>query len=196
MDERVRRTLASYERNADEYSDLHDDRSVVAEQVATFAGVVDGEGVLDVGCGPGWETATFADCGLDPVGVDLSPAFLARASERTDVPFARADMRALPFAADTFDGVWAMASVLHVPRDEVPDTLREFRRVLVDGGVLYFSVHGDPERDTGEGPYERDVRHFEPYSLAEARTLTADAGFDVEDVDGEADDWISVLARA
>ncbi|MFC7204578.1 class I SAM-dependent methyltransferase [Haloferax namakaokahaiae] len=54
--------------------------------------------------------------------------------------FAHGDMRALPFADDAFDGVWNCVSFLHVPQDDARRTLREFQRVLTDGGVVYLSV--------------------------------------------------------
>jgi len=213
MDDRVRRTVETYERVADTYADSHDDRSVVADIVERFlAAVADvdrgdrGTGgerprVLDVGCGPGWESATFADAGLDPVPFDLTPSFLDQARERVPrAPPVRGDMRALPFADDTFDGLWACASLLHVPESAVRSTLAEFERVLADGGVVCCSLKtdGDGAGDTDTSPYDDDRRHFERYDPERARQLFETAGFSVRDAttgESEHDAWVVVTAR-
>ncbi|USZ68771.1 class I SAM-dependent methyltransferase [Halorussus salilacus] len=193
-------TVATYQSVADEYRERHADRSGVAELVEEFlTAVEDATGgapgrVADVGCGPGWESATFADRGHEVVAADLTPAFLRVAREEApDAAFARMDMRSLGFAADAFDGLWACASFLHVPREDAPATLREFRRTVRPDGVAYLSVkRGDGEKE-GDG-YEGDSRRFTLYRAGELRSLVSDAGFEVESLsDGE---WITLLARA
>jgi ubiquinone/menaquinone biosynthesis C-methylase UbiE len=230
MDERVRRTVETYERVADTYEEIHGDRSVVADIVAEFVTAVDraetrtrADGadstppprVLDVGCGPGWESAAFAGTGFDTVPFDLTPSFLGQTRERVpDAAPVRGDMRALPFADDSFDGLWACASLLHVPESEVPGTLAEFERVLADGGVTTVSLKAAGTDDeaaapAGEGdrtgvdrsPYGDDRRHFERYDPGRVRELFADAGFEVgslatDDGDGTGDAWVAVTARA
>lgn len=192
-------TIATYQSVAEEYRDRHADRSAVAALVDRFDDAVAAadEGasarVLDVGCGPGWESATFAGRGHEVLGVDLTPAFLRAARRDADAAFARMDMRRLGLAADAFDGLWACASFLHVPREDAPATLAEFHRVLRPGGVALLSVkRGDGER-RGDG-YDEDRRRFTLYQPAELRELVSEAGFDVEW--SEADEWVCLLARA
>lgn len=195
MDERLRRTLDTYESVADRYATIHGDRDRVAEIVGRFLDELEGDRVLDVGCGPGWETATFEAKGLDVVGLDITAAFLAAARERApDSALLRADMRSLPLGADRFDGLWACASLLHVPREEVPATLTEFRRVVADDGLLAASLKlADPDGEP-TSHYANDERHFERYEPDELRALLADAGFDVvECVTSER--WIYIAAR-
>ncbi|WP_137287163.1 class I SAM-dependent methyltransferase [Halorussus salinisoli] len=199
-------TISTYQSVADEYRERHDDRSPIRESVEQFLGSFetppDGEWatdseparIADVGCGPGWESATFADSGHEVVGVDLTPAFLRAASDRApDAEFARMDMRSLGFADDAFDGLWACASFLHVPREDAPATLGEFRRVVRPGGVVFLSVKagdGETEGDT----YDDDRRQFTLYRADELRELADVAGFEVETVsDG---DWVQLLGRA
>ena len=207
-------TVGTYESIAAEYRERHADRSRVADLVERFCAAVDdatsadarGDGptagtraggrprVLDAGCGPGWESATFADRGYVPVGVDLASAFLRIAREEApEAALARMDMRTLGFASDAFDGVWACASFLHVPREDAPGTLAEFRRVLRPGGVCFLSV----KRGEGEmrsDAYEGDDRRFTLYIPDELRAMVEDARFAVESV--AADDWVTLLARA
>jgi ubiquinone/menaquinone biosynthesis C-methylase UbiE len=196
MDERLRETLSTYESVADRYATIHGDRDRVADIVESFLAVLDGQRVLDVGCGPGWESATFAAAGLDAVGLDLTRSFLADACDRAPTAaFLRADMRSLPLADDAFDGVWACASLLHVPREDVPATLREFRRVLVDGGCLAVSVkRADVEPEPGSH-YANDRRHFERYTPDELAALVTDAGFTIAER-RTSDRWLFVAAEA
>ena len=193
-------TISTYQSVAEEYRERHGDRSGIAELVEQFlealeAGV-EGESarIADVGCGPGWESATFAERGHEVVGADLTPAFLATAREEApSADFARMDMRSLGFAANSFDGLWACASFLHVPREDAPATLRGFRRVLRPGGVLLLSVkRGEGEMD-GDS-YDEDRRRFTLYRADQLRELTEGAGFAVESV--ASDDWVQLLARA
>ncbi|QLH83197.1 class I SAM-dependent methyltransferase [Halosimplex pelagicum] len=236
MDERVRRTVETYERVADDYADRHGDRSVVADIVEEFVTAVDATGadrgtrgdeaesaetprVLDVGCGPGWESAAFAGAGFDTVSFDLTRSFLDRARERVaDATPVRGDMRALPFADDRFDGLWACASLLHVPEREVPATLAEFERVLAPRGVTLVSLKaaGGSGEGVDRSPYDDDRRHFERYDPDRARDLFETAGFEVVSVStgggdtdtdgtdadtegdgtGTEDDWVAVTARS
>lgn len=193
-------TIGTYEAVAEEYQERHGDRSKIQELVEEFLDALDGATsgnagrIADVGCGPGWESATFAENGHEVVGVDLTPAFLDVAQdEAPTASFARMDMRQLGLAEDSVDGLWACASFLHVPRQDAPATLEGFRRVVRSGGVVYLSVaRGDGETE-GES-YDEDSRQFTLYQSDELRAMAEDAGLTVERVsDG---DWIQLLARA
>jgi SAM-dependent methyltransferase len=158
--------------------------------------------VLDAGAGPGQHTAALADSGLRAVALDASEAMAALARAR-GVPVVRGDLRRLPFADGAFDGVWASASLLHVPRDEVPATLAEWRRVAAPGGLLALSTASggtdgweDPPYDTGG---ERPPRRWFTYHDEEPlRGLLDAAGWAVEDVTTFASHrlWLRVLATA
>ncbi|ELZ74843.1 ubiquinone/menaquinone biosynthesis methyltransferase UbiE [Haloferax larsenii JCM 13917] len=189
MDE-VSRTTTVYESHADAYVEKYRSESIAARFGDEFYEALSGERVLDVGCGPGSDTRTFSDDGFDVTGFDLTASFVEKAP--ADVPaasFARGDMRRLPFADGTFDGVWSCASFLHVPREDAPETLREFRRVLVDDGTLYLSLkHGD------EGGFDAAGRYFERYRPEEIRSLLDEAGFGTVSIDREDEKWIQALA--
>ena len=207
MDERVRRTVETYERIAETYANIHGDREQVAALVEQFTAAVDEESadalahpprVLDVGCGPGWESASFAEVGFDVVSFDLTRSFLDETRERVpDASVVRGDMRALPFADDSFDGLWACASLLHVPEPEVPSTLADFERVLVDGGVVLVSMKRAGGDDGGieETPYDTDERHFERYEPETLTRLFTEAGFTVRDREAD-ENWVTVCAVA
>jgi SAM-dependent methyltransferase len=193
------RTLATYQAVAGTYRDRHDDRSVVADVLDRFEGALPERGrVLDVGCGPGWESATLAERGHDVVAVDLVPAFLRATGEvAPGADRLRMDMRSLAFDDGAFDGLWVCASFLHVPRRDALSTLRGFERVLTGGGALSCAVkRGDGER-TGD-VYASDGRHFTLYDAGSLRSLAVDAGLRVDSLERSDDegDWLQLFARA
>ena len=201
MDE-VERTLATYEGDAAAYAEKYLSESGLEAYGGPFLDRLDGGRVLDLGCGPGVDTAVFARRGFDVVGFDVTPSFLRRAREhfvevtadvtadrQAEASFVRGDMRSPPFVADSFDGIWASGSFHHVPREEAPATAAELARVLRDGGHAYISVKREP---TGS---EVADRHFEFYEPGEFRSLLTEAGFDVLTV-GTIGQWMDAIARA
>jgi SAM-dependent methyltransferase len=194
MEDSVVQTIDTYDAVAEQYHERHSDRSIVQGYFDRFLALLDGDRVLDVGCGPGWETASFGERGYDAIGIDLTPAFLDIATDAAPTEsFARMDMRRLGFGCQTFDGLWSCASFLHVPRSDAHSTLAEFHRVLRPGGVLALAVkQGDGER-TGN-TYENDERQFTLYSVDDIHGKVKTAGFTIEEC--TADDWIQAFATA
>jgi SAM-dependent methyltransferase len=123
----------------DELSRKPFDRGLLDE----FAAVLPTRAALDVGCGPGHVGGYLRERGLEVTGVDLSPAMIAAARRlNPKIRFEVADMRKLPASAGAFGGIAAFYSVIHIPREEVPAVLGEFRRVVVASGRLLLGVHG------------------------------------------------------
>ena len=115
------------------------DRALLDE----FAAALPAPTALDVGCGPGHLAGYLRERGLDVTGLDLSPVMIELARRlNPEIRFEVADMRRLTETDGTVGGIAAFYSVIHIPREEVPAVLREFRRVLVPAGRLLLSVHG------------------------------------------------------
>ena len=197
MDE-VERTLATYEGDAEAYAEKYLSESGLEAYGGPFLDYLDGDRVLDLGCGPGVNAAGFARRGLDVVGLDITESFLRRArdyladatpDQQATTSFVRGDMRSPPFADGSFDGIWASGSFHHVPRAEAPDTAAALVRLLRDGGCAYVSVKRGP---TGS---EVADRHFEFYEPGEFRSLLTEVGFDVLTV-GTIGQWMDAIARA
>ncbi|SEO46918.1 Methyltransferase domain-containing protein [Halogranum amylolyticum] len=195
-------TVDTYQSVAEEYRHQNRDRSVVEHLVERFLTALEDvtderpARVANVGCGPGWESATFAAAGHDVVAVDLTPAFLRLAwEEAPDADVARMDMWTLGLANDRFDGLWVCASFIHVPREDAPETLAEFHRVLRGGGVLLFSVQVGTGERVG-GPYDGDTRRFTLYRPDELRELIETVGFEVQSLAVDDERWVRLVARA
>lgn len=196
MDDFVAPTIDTYESAAEQYRARNADRSVVEEFVDQFISALSGDRVLDIGCGPGWESTTFSEHGFDTVGIDLTPAFLQMVQDTApEISVARMDMRRLGFADESMDGLWACASFLHVPRSDAQSTLREFHRILRSGGTLALAVKQGEGEQTGS-VYESDERQFIFYTVDDLHERLRNAGFAVEDSAVTSDGWLQFIARA
>jgi ubiquinone/menaquinone biosynthesis C-methylase UbiE len=191
----TRSTAETYEEHADAYREKYRAASVAARHGDAFFDALAGDRVLDVGCGPGSDAVVFADRGYDVVGADVTQSFLQTAREDVDGAFCRADMRSLPFATGSFDGVWSSAALHHVPKADARAALAEFERVLREDGALFCSVKRgegagfEPDPDHGDG----DDRFFAYYGGEEFEAMLEAAGFAGE-VTAEGR-WVSALAN-
>lgn len=189
-------TIATYDDTAREFAERNWETPLDAMLGAFARFVPQGGRVLDLGCGPGRDVARLSARGFDVIGIDLSTGMLLEA-QRRQVPslgVACADMSALPVAPDVFDGIWASASLLHLPRADAPGALADMHRVLIGRGCLYLSVKlGEGEAwDTRFG--RRFFTYYQPDELAE---LLNCAGFGIVELgvdQGDTTTWINVIA--
>jgi len=103
--------------------------------------------ILDAGCGSGRDARAFAELAHQVAAFDASSALTALAERHTGQP-----VHCLRFQDMTwrvaFDGIWACASLLHVPSAELPDVMGRLRAALRPGGILYASFkYGSGERE-------------------------------------------------
>ena len=149
-DETSRRTLSHYERSAESFWQGTRDHDVSQNIEALVSAITAPPPfrVLDLGCGPGRDLRAFLARGHLPTGLDGCARFveIARAEARCEVW--QQDFLALTLPSATFDGVFANASLFHVPGAELPRVLGELRETLVADGVLFFS---NPRGDDQEG---------------------------------------------
>jgi SAM-dependent methyltransferase len=183
-------TRVSYDTVAQSYADQvrgYPDNAPYDRAVfALFAELVCANGggpVVDVGCGPGHVTAHLRRCGVEVLGVDLSPGMIAVArGDHPGVRFVVGSMTDLGLAGASVTGLVAWYSLIHVPDADVGAVLAQFRRVVRPGGLLLLGFHaGDGSRLKTDGygghPMRVHVHRRPPDRVA---AWLADAGFTVE----------------
>jgi SAM-dependent methyltransferase len=167
-------TLADYQASAEAFwqgTREHD----VSQNRAALLDHLEGPGpytLLDLGCGPGRDLEAFRDLGHHPVGLDGCAAFVQMAREHTGCEVLHQDFLSLALPAGRFDGIFANASLFHVPAQELPRVLGELRDALRPRGVLFASnPRGDDQEGFAGGRY--GVWH----SLAAWRAFLTGASF-------------------
>ena len=139
--------------------------------------------VLDLGCGAGVPSTRRLAETFDVVGVDISEVQIGLA--RRNVPgatFVRADVIDLELAPASFDGVCALYSIAHIPREEHPGVFARVRRWLRPGGVFLASLGvGDLAGWTGD--WLGEPMFFSSHAADENLRLLAEAGLDVAHAD-------------
>ena len=172
------RLQSSYDAVADEYAaHIYDElrhKPFDREWLDRLAARVGGLGpICDLGCGPGQVARYLRDHGATAFGLDLSEGMLAQARRlNPDLVFRQGDMLALPDPDAVWGGVAAFYSLIHIPRDRLPQVLAEIHRVLRPSGFLLAAVHCGQEtvhRDEWWGrPVSVDFCFFEADELQQA----------------------------
>ena len=148
-----RATLEFYAKEAAAYA-ARSDKIGVSKNLGMFVGALPSRAaVLDLGCGTGRETRTLIDCGLNVTAVDGSPE-MAREAEKRTGRSVRVQLFEELNDIEAFDGIWANASLLHVPRADLAQVFGAVYRALKPNGLLFASFKsGDQEGRDKLGRY-------------------------------------------
>jgi ubiquinone/menaquinone biosynthesis C-methylase UbiE len=135
--------------------------------------------VLDVGCGAGVPVARFlVESGFDVVGIDFSENMLRLARENVaEAEFVKKDMTKLDFPADSFDGVIAFYSIIHVPKEKYSSLFDSFHRILKPEGIMLVCMGPDEWEATDE--YLGTTMFWSQYGPEKSLQLVKDAGFQI-----------------
>jgi SAM-dependent methyltransferase len=169
------RTLAHYDASAEAFWEGtrdHDVRQNIAALLRHLQGA-EPFAILDLGCGPGRDLASFAGLGHEAIGVDGSERFAAMARTHSGCEVWQQNLLALDLPKARFDGVFANAVLQHVPASELARVLGELHAALRSGGVLFSSI----PRGNGEEGWNGDRYSVYHDAAAWCRYLAA-AGFD------------------
>lgn len=156
--------------------------------------------ILDLGCGGG-QDARFLDAkGFRVIGMDLTAAFLRSAKKTAPpVPLVRADMRDLPFQSEMFEGVWAAACLMHVPKPEAARVLKKLREVVRPGGLLAATVtYGTRSRILTDG--WMPGRYFARWQKNDLARVVEGSGWTIESLRVVSNQerkgrWLNLIAR-
>ena len=157
VDDAGRQTLGYYERNAKAYSNATLDRDLSSTYGKFLRRLKCNARILDAGSGSGRDCRAFRDLGYDVTGFDASSELCRLSRRLTDAP-----IRHLPFQEfderEQYEGIWACASLLHVPKRQLADAVGRLVRGLRAGGVMYMSFKdGSGERVAQDGRFYSDL---------------------------------------
>jgi SAM-dependent methyltransferase len=167
-------TLKHYDEHAGSFwegtrdHDVSQNRDALLEQLR-------GDGpfrILDFGCGPGRDLVAFRDMGHEAIGLEGAEKFVDFARQCSGCIVWHQDFLHLQLPPEYFDGIFANASLFHVPSQELPRVLKELWAALKPGGVLFSS---NPRGENEEG--WNGQRYGVYYNLERWRELVTAACF-------------------
>jgi SAM-dependent methyltransferase len=156
LDDIVTQTLAYYEQRAEGFRDGTRDHDV-SQNVAALLRHIEGEPpflILDFGCGPGRDLETLTALGHTAIGLEGATGFVNMARAATGCEVWQQDFHRLNLPVERFDGIFANASLFHIPSQELPRVLRQLHASLKPNGVLFSSnPRGENEEGWNRGRY-------------------------------------------
>ena len=150
LQELTRRTIGHYEFNAESYRTGTADHDV-SQNYAALLDAIETEKpfkILDLGCGPGRDLKYLKSLGHIPVGVEGSETFVEVATKLSGCDVYHMDFIKLDLPQAQYDGIFANATLFHIPRQEIKRVMMELYDSLKERGVLFCS---NPRGNNQEG---------------------------------------------
>ena len=185
-----------YDKNAQEFFDGTVDADMTQHHEEFLKLIPEKGSILDAGCGSGRDTLKFKSLGYEVTAIDGSLEMCRLASEYSGVDVKHMLFQDIDFI-DEFDGIWASASLLHVPSTEIEMVLEKLKKSLKKNGIMYASFkYGDFEG-------ERNGRYFNDLTEETAIELFSKLNFEVVKTwitsDGrkgrEDEKWVNILVK-
>jgi SAM-dependent methyltransferase len=201
MEQHEEITIAEYQLTAESFRvgtwehDVSQNRNALTSAMPRVPGRI-----LDLGCGPGRDLVAFQALGHEVVGLDGTPAFVTMAQATANCPVWEQNFLNLDLPADYFDGIFANASLIHVPTAQMFGVLKNLHGALTDRGALVMSmIRGDFEGLSERPDGARYVAGWEYETLA---PQVEAVGFEIVDryyrppgLPIEQQSWLVIVAR-
>lgn len=199
-------TKVSYDKIAEDWHKDHSDDDWWIDGTDTFAKMLQKDAeVLDVGCGGGTKSKYLTGKGFNVTGIDFSKSMVEIA--KREVPqgeFHVLDMRNVLDLGKEFDGVFAQASLLHIPKSDVLSVIKKLVSVVKPGGIVYAAVKKIRLGQSSEEIKLQDdfgyeyKQFFSYFDLEEMRRYFKNAGLDIvwenEKQSGNTT-WIQIIGK-
>lgn len=149
-------SIEFYNKNAEQFYNetLNADMSMICDKFLKY--IKQGSRILDVGCGSGRDSLCFLKRGCEVVSIDASEEMVKMSSRLTGQNTLKMRFDEIDFDSE-FDGIWACASLLHVPKADIKEVLYKIINSLKNDGVLFASFK------YGNNEIIRDNRLFNSY---------------------------------
>ena len=190
-------TLLFYETNAQSYAEQTRGIDLAHLYAPFLTAVPEGGKILDIGCGAGRDLKRFTEEGFEAVGIDPSQKLAAMASKFSACRVLVSEVQDLNFVKE-FDGAWACASLIHLPRHQLSDALEKIFFALKPRGVLFVSMQmGSGEIVTADGRFFTRYTSQEVYSAIErARFERVKVWITLDSLRGRNSiNWVNAIAR-
>ena len=150
--------ILSYDRQAEQrnQSDIEDWKAIERAEFLELLKSEQKQSLLEIGAGHGRDSQFFQENGLQVTCIDLSPE-MVRLCRQKGLDARLMDMIDLDFPDHSFDAVYSLNSLLHLPKNELPTVLQNIRRVLNSNGLFFLGIYGGYDF---EGVWEKDS--YEP----------------------------------
>ena len=190
----VNQTISYYDENAEEFckNTIDADMSFCRDKFLQY--LKNGASILDAGCGSGRDGVAFNQLGYHVTAMDASPKICREAEKVLGQKVICKTFEELD-DENVYDGIWACASLLHVPKERMGEVLHRLKRALKDGGILYASFKYGEEEKVVNG------RLFSNYDEQSLRALMSENGFDILELfvtrdvrtDRHGEKWVNVV---
>lgn len=170
-------TIDYYNEHGAEWATSHDVVRYWGAAFGEFQHLLPTGKILEIGAGAGRDAQTLGEMGCDYTGTDISTGMFALAQERNPgIKLSQQSVYELAFADKTFDGFWAAAVLLHLPKARLGEALGEIQRVCKNNAIGFIAVKdGMGEEVIGDG------RLFSYYQYGEMNPILHQSGFAVLD---------------
>ncbi len=99
--------------------------------------------ILDIGCGVGVNTNFMVLEGFEVIGIDLSKGMLKIAKHKfPQIDFRQQNIKKLNFSSNSFNGILASFSLIHISKKDIPMLLKKFHQILKKNGAIYIALQG------------------------------------------------------
>ena len=188
-------TAAFYEKNAKAYCEETQKFNVDGLYQPFLNKLHQGEHILDFGCGSGRDSKAFISTGYTITAVDGSAKMAKCAEHFIGQSVSVSTFQELSYR-NSFDGIWANASLLHCPRSQIIDVLARIVLALKPNGVAYMSFKWGGNETTDERG-----RYFNNYTLASLQSLidevpeltVVELWSETKPLRGSKQKWVNVL---
>ena len=150
------KTLAYYNRNAQLFTNDTLEVEFSGIQDSFLARLKPGAFILDFGCGSGRDSRYFLQKGYKVEACDGSEEMVKAAAQNAGIPVKRMLFSELN-EKDRYDGIFACASILHVPSKELPDIITRMKKAVKTDGILYVSFKYGTFEGIRNGRYFTDL---------------------------------------
>ncbi len=173
-------TVASYDAIAPQWAAAHSDLNFWQQELRVFQKYLPYGDIIEIGAGGGRDAKILAATGYSYFGIEPSKLIKEARKNNPQLRFAQQSVYDLN-STEAFDGFWASAVLLHIPKSRINEALSSIHQVIRKDGIGFISIkQGIGEGILTEEEFKQTInRYFAYYSTEEFMRILYQGGFDV-----------------